>query len=69
TRPITEGEKISLLALVSFVADSLGQPEDRVHQTLQEALNIASLDAISAQHYDHAIQFLVDQVPQNTVTA
>src|SRR5262245_45902472 len=63
-RTLSASERTSLAALVSYVAHTRGISEDEVRRGFYERFGVTALEALAPAHYDDAVRFLVDQVPE-----
>ena len=58
-------QQISLTALVSYVAHTTGRSEYRVERDLSDYFHVPNPKCLSADQYDAAVRFMVEQVPAN----
>lgn len=68
-RPIGALEETSLVALVDYLADMQGRTTAAITQGFCERFSIARLAALPACHYDEAVRYLVDQLPEEALPA
>lgn len=66
-RLVSKSEQISLIALVGFVAERLGLVEDAVLRNFLDRFNIAAIPTLPSAQFDHAVKYLVDQIPDSAV--
>lgn len=62
-------EETSLIALVDYLADMQGRKTESVAQSFCERFSISKLAALPACDYDAAVQYLVDQLPEEAMPA
>ncbi len=66
-KSVDVNEKISLRAMVSYVAHSTGYPEFRIERELSDKFCVPNMNYLPAEKYEQAVRFLSRQVIFQTV--
>lgn len=67
-RPIGALEETSLVALIDYLADYQSMPVALVQRQFCDRFNVSQLRALPAGYFDAAIEYLVDQLPAESIT-
>lgn len=67
SRRIGAMEETSLVALLDYLADTRFSTPAQETQSFYERFGITSLNQLPSAHFDLAVQFLVDQMPSDSL--